>query len=278
MERAFDPSNMRMHAETKTRQVSKTLQNYERAASASLNGTASGFMADAVEAMTSAHVVGSGRRGAAHVRQDRPCETLGLEPADTALLSKVAKCAERDASGAVALPLFAYNKKQWEKDLCMLAKHRHAQERARDWVAKRPKPRRATRQSSSSSSSSSSTSSSSSSSSAVSGQASDAPTPAVSAVVEAPPAVSAGSSSTGAGAPPAVSAGSSSTGAEELIARPDAQWILPPKGKVHLRVDLGDGSFVVLCQPWRPASAASVTGSGMNTVPQGAKWCAKCMR
>ena len=95
-------------------------------------------MADAVGTMLSVAIVGSGRRGAAVVRKDRPCEQVALAEEDVAFLEKVSKSATKNPAGAVTLPLFAYSAKQWGKDLNLLDAQRHAHPRARAWVAKRP--------------------------------------------------------------------------------------------------------------------------------------------
>ena len=265
----------KMHEQSKTRAASKVLGHYAQAASASAAGSARGFMADAVGAMSTVAVVGTGRHGAAAVRNDRPCEQVPLAKEDVAFLEKVAKSAEKNFANAVTLPLFAYNKKQWGKDLDMLDKQRHAQERARAWIAKRPQPSKPKRGASTSSSSSSTSSSSSSSSS------SEAPPPAVSAVAAEPPPAEAEPPASAAAA--AAAAAAAPAAAEDPVAAGvaagvpgDVEWILPPKGKLHLRVDVGDGSLI-LCQPWRKASSAGRAGSGLNTAPVGVKWCDKCM-
>ncbi len=151
-----------MHAESKTRQVPKTMQSYKQAASASLAGTGSHCWCSGGYVIRRSH-----RHGAtwqSHLRARSPMRGFfPLEEEDVALLAKVAKSAESNDNGAVTLPLFAYTQKQWNKDLGVRDKQRHGQERARNWVAQRPqasKPKRVSSSSSTSSSPSSSTSSS----------------------------------------------------------------------------------------------------------------------
>ena len=98
----------KMHAESKTRRANKTLSRYKQAASASSAGTARGFMADALGALSSVAVVGTGRRGHAVVKEDRPCERVALETEDVAFLKKVSEAAKKNPSGTT-LPLFEYN-------------------------------------------------------------------------------------------------------------------------------------------------------------------------